>query len=90
MTQQQWVHGDGKEPEHAHPAQVHSHDHYHITHHHKSGVMGEWDHKTSWHSHEHNHAPLRHSHDGSYEDEVADHDREAHIHDHTAPAESPA
>ena len=41
MTQQQWVQDDGKEPEHAHPAQVHSHDHYHITHHHKGGVMGE-------------------------------------------------
>ena len=89
MTQQQWVSGQGDEPEHVHPSQVHSHDHYHITHHHKGGVMGEWDHRTSWHSHEHNHASLKHSHDRSFEDEVADHDKEAHVHDHNTPAQSP-
>lgn len=75
---------------HIHPAVVHSHDHYHVTHHHREGMLlGEWDHRTSWHTHEHNHSPLNHSHEYGREDEERDHEHEAHIHDHESPADSP-
>jgi len=33
--------GAGKEPEHTHPARTHSHDRYHVSHHHAGGIM-EW------------------------------------------------
>ncbi len=77
--------GEGKQPTHVHPETVHTHDHYHVSHHHKSGITGEWEHRTSWHTHEHNHAALTHSHDYSQDDEVSEHPKEAHVHDHTAP-----
>ena len=32
--------GEGTQPEHTHGAQVHSHDHYHVTHHHRGAVWG--------------------------------------------------
>jgi len=35
---------DDKEREHAHSAVVHTHDHYHVTHHHTGTVLGEFDH----------------------------------------------
>jgi hypothetical protein len=82
--------GDGKEPEHTHPATEHGHDHWHVSHHHKGGLGDDFEHRASWHTHIHNHAPLTHSHDYSREDEERDHTKEAHIHDHTAPTESPA
>jgi len=90
---QQYTEGQGREPEHTHPPVVHTHDHYHVSHHHRSGVgavAGEWEHRTYWHTHEHNHAPLTHSHDYGQQDEEAEHAKEAHIHDHLAPATSPA
>lgn len=87
---QQYAEGHGKEPEHMHPATTHMHDHYHVSHHHKGGMLGEWDHRTSWHTHEHNHSQLTHSHDYSKDDEEDNHAKEAHIHDHAAPAESPS
>ena len=43
-----------------------------------------------WHTHEHNHNLLTHSHDYGRQDEEGHHAQEAHIHDHAAPAESPA
>ena len=79
--------GNGREPEHLHPATVHSHDHYHVSHHHKGGLGGEWDHRTYWHTHEHNHAPLQHSHDYSAGEEEDGHAKEAHVHDHVSPAQ---
>src|SRR5438874_6875275 len=82
--------GEGTEGTHVHPARVHTHDHYHVSHHHKDGVLGEWEHRTYWHTHEHNHTELTHSHDYSQQDEEANHAKEAHIHDHTAPTTSPA
>ena len=58
--EQQTTVGDkAAEQEHVHPAQVHTHDHYHVTHHHSDGVLGgEFEHRSHYHSHEHNHAPL--------------------------------
>jgi hypothetical protein len=87
----QRVEGTGDTPEHAHAAVTHAHDHYHVTHHHKSGLTGEgFDHRSQWHTHDHNHNELIHSHDFSTEEEVDEHAKEAHIHDHAAPATSPA
>lgn len=89
MTQQTQRADSGDEPTHTHEAIVHGHDHYHVSHHHRDGMMlGEWDHRTYWHQHEHNHSPLTHSHDYSREDEEREHDHEAHDHDHASPAES--
>jgi len=85
----QRVEGTGSAGEHFHPPALHSHDHYHVSHHH-GGVLTEWSHRTYWHTHEHNHNALQHSHDYSAEDEERDHAKEAHIHDHAAPADSPA
>jgi hypothetical protein len=82
--------GHGDQPEHVDAAVEHSHDHYHVSHHHKGGVLGEWDHRTAWHTHAHNHAALTHSHDYSADDEAQEHGKEAHIHDHVAPTSSPA
>ena len=82
--------GEGKEPEHTHPATAHSHDPWHVSHHHTGGLGDDYEHRSSWHTHAHNHAPLTHSHDYSREDEERDHAKEAHVHDHTAPTESPA
>jgi hypothetical protein len=82
--------GTGKEPEHTHPAVTHSHDHYHVSHHHTGGPGEEWEHRTYWHTHEHNHSPLTHSHDYSRGEEEQHHAKEAHIHDHADPSHSPA
>ncbi len=89
MTAQR-TEGRGDQPEHTHPAEQHSHDHYHVSHHHKGGLLGEWDHRTYWHTHMHNHNELTHSHDFSEADEEAQHGKESHVHDHAAPASSPA
>jgi hypothetical protein len=85
---EQKVEGTGHEPAHSHPKVVHSHDHYHISHHHRSGVesaLGEWEHRSSWHTHEHNHSVLIHGHDYKHGDEDAHHGSEAHIHSHDSP-----
>lgn len=88
-TAPQSVQGQGKTPAHTHPAVTHTHDHWHITHHHRDNVpIGEWEHQASWHTHEHNHGPLTHSHDYSREEEEQHHASEAHIHDHDHPAQS--
>ena len=74
------------ENEHSHPAVVHAHDHYHVSHHHTGGIMGEFQHRTTYHEHEHNHAALVHAHKNrSQEDEAIDHEETAHTHDHDAP-----
>ena len=85
----QRIEGEGKSPEHTHIARVHEHDHYHISHHHKGGLLNEWEHRTYWHTPAHNHAPLTHSHDYDHENEEDEHAKEAHIHDHEAPTTSP-
>jgi hypothetical protein len=82
--------GTGKEPEHTHPPVTHSHDHWHVSHHHSGGLGDDFEHRAYWHTHAHNHNALTHSHDFSRADEEAHHDKEAHIHDHAAPTESPA
>ena len=79
--------GEGKQPEHTHPARMHNHDPYHVSHHHRGNPLGEWQHRTFWHTHEHNHNTLTHSHDYSQDDEERDHGSEAHIHDHAAPTQ---
>ncbi|HUZ00624.1 MAG TPA: hypothetical protein VMU89_09745 [Thermomicrobiaceae bacterium] len=85
----QTTEGEGKEPTHTHPAIVHSHDHYHVTHHHTGGLLGEFEHRTYWHTHEHDHSALTHSHDYTHEDEDEHHAKEAHVHDHAHPSQSP-
>jgi hypothetical protein len=73
--------------QHSHDAVVHTHDHYHVTHHHSDGALGEFEHRSHYHLHEHNHALLVHAlRNRSETDEQADHDGTAHIHDHGAPA----
>jgi Cd2+/Zn2+-exporting ATPase len=66
---------------------THTHDHYHVSHHHKSGeVFGSFEHRAHYHSHEHNHAGLDHAHEGRDEDtERREHDETAHVHDHENP-----
>ena len=39
--------GEGKQPEHTHPARMHSHDHYHVSHHHTNNLLNAWEHRTS-------------------------------------------
>ena len=81
----QEVVGD-KEHQLDHEAQVHTHDHWHVTHHHVSGPIGEFEHRSHYHQHEHNHAPLVHAHqDRSEDEEREDHEAQAHTHDHAAP-----
>ncbi len=84
----QYTEGEGREPEHSHPPVVHTHDHYHVVHYHRED--GGFDHREYWHTHEHNHSQLVHSHDFEQGDENDRHGKEAHIHDHAAPAQSPA
>ena len=82
--------GSGEEF-HLHEAVVQSHEHYHISHHHRDNmVLGEWSHRASSHSHLHNHTALEHSHDYDIDDETREHEHEAHVHDHESPADSPA
>lgn len=70
---------------------MHNHDHYHLAHHHRhDGMQGEWEHRTYWHTHEHNQAPMTHTHDYPRTDEGAYHARDAHVHHHNDPTESPA
>ena len=84
-SSRQEVVGD-KAKTHEHAGEVHVHDHWHVTHHHKSGPMGEFEHRSSYHQHEHNHAALVHAHDGRTVDaEKKEHDSQAHSHDHDAP-----
>lgn len=86
IESKQVVVGD-KAHEHHHPAEVHTHDHWHVTHHHTGGPMGEFAHQSHYHMHEHHHAALVHAHkDRSEADEKKDHGAAAHVHDHTAPA----
>ena len=70
---EQKVVGDDQN-EHSHDALVHSHDHYHVAHHHVSGTRNEFEHRAQYHVHEHNHAPLTHAHRGRSEDEERDED----------------
>jgi len=69
--------------EHNHDAMTHSHRHYHITH---SWNMhsGGFEHLSAAHEHEHDHSAVTHTH-YPHKDMAAEHEREAHIHDHVAP-----
>jgi hypothetical protein len=72
---------------HEHRDIVHSHTHHHVVHYLSHGQ--EWTHLMATHDHDHNHSPVEHIHQ-AHEDPGREHDREAHIHDHAAPTESPA
>jgi hypothetical protein len=75
----QTVEGTGDAGTHTHPDQLHDHDHYHVTHHHRSGIseaLGEFEHRASWHTHEHSHAALTHSHDFREADEIEHHGKD--------------
>jgi hypothetical protein len=78
----QFTEGQGKQPEHTQAPQTHTHDHYHVSHHHRGGPISDWDHRTYWHTHEHAHNALTHGHDYNQQDEERDHAKEAHVHDH--------
>src|SRR5438874_7404076 len=86
----QYTEGQGKQPEHTHAARTHTHDHYHISHHRSDNPLNPWEHREYWHTHQHNHNLLVHSHDHSQQQEEAEHGKESHVHDHAAPAQSPA
>ena len=75
----------GNEPEHMHESVVHTHDHYHVSHHHSGGLLSEWEHKTFWHTHAHNHNQITHGHDYGMDEEEQQHGKQAHVHDHSAP-----
>jgi len=87
---QQYTEGTDREQEHTHLPVQHSHDHYHVTHHHKDRVLGEWEHRTFWHTHDHNHNEIIHGHNYGAAQEEVEHGKEAHMHDHAAPTASPA
>ena len=72
---------------HHHDAIVHEEKHFHVVHYLPRGE--DWNHLTSTHAHEHNHAEVTHVHI-PHRDVEGEHHREAHVHDHAAPAESPA
>jgi hypothetical protein len=76
---------------HGHPAVTHTHDHYHVSHQHKSGEMlGSFEHKATYHSHEHNHNAILHAHSGrDPETETHEHAQMAHTHDHEHPTGHP-
>jgi len=71
--------------QHKHEETVHAHEHRHVTHYLRPGE--EWVHMTASHRHQHNHAELSHAHE-SHRQAGKEHEREAHIHDHAAPARS--
>jgi hypothetical protein len=73
--------------QHEHPAKVHTHDHYHVSHHHTKNPLAEFEHHANYHSHEHDHAAIRHGHSGrSQSNEAEQHDATSHMHDHVAPS----
>jgi hypothetical protein len=66
--------------EHEHPAAVHNHGHYHVTHNFRE-MTGGFEHLSSYHEHEHDHAAVNHSH-YPHENFDREHEGEAHVHDH--------
>ena len=72
--------GPAEWDEHRHESVVHSHRHAHVTHH-KRSLTGQFEHLVSEHDHEHDHAGLTHSH-AAHKNIVAEHQEEAHVHDH--------
>jgi hypothetical protein len=66
--------------EHEHPAVVHNHGHYHVTHNFRE-MTGGFEHLSSYHEHDHDHAAINHSH-YPHEDFEREHEGEAHLHDH--------
>ena len=70
---------------HSHDAQVHQHEHTHVTHYLRHGQ--QWEHMGTSHDHEHNHTAVIHVHE-PHQDPDKEHGREAHIHDHEQPAQS--
>jgi hypothetical protein len=72
---------------HHHDATVHDEKHFHITHYLHRGE--DWSHLQATHSHEHNHPEVEHVHI-PHENLEQEHRREAHVHDHARPADSPA
>jgi hypothetical protein len=71
---------------HAHDAEVHQHEHTHVTHYLQHGR--EWEHLMATHDHRHNHPGVSHAH-APHVDPGKEHAREAHIHDHERPDQSP-
>ena len=69
--------------DHEHEAMVHSHRHYHVTHNFRD-MTGGFEHLSSEHEHEHDHGALTHAH-FPHEDFDAEHQGEAHVHDHGQP-----
>lgn len=76
--------------EHQHDAIVHTHDHYHVSHVHRSDAEpgAEFEHRAHYHVHEHDHAPYVHGHAYPVSEEGIEHAKIAHDHDHKTPADS--
>ncbi len=71
---------------HQHEDLKHRHKHYHVTHYLHQGE--NWGHLLSTHTHDHNHSEVEHVHI-PHKNVENEHRREAHVHDHARPAESP-
>jgi hypothetical protein len=69
---------------HQHQDVVHEHTHHHVVHYLSHGK--EWTHLMATHDLGHNHPPVEHIHQDL---RTPEHEREAHIHDHAHPSESP-
>ena len=65
---------------HEHPAVLHNHGHYHVTHNFRE-MTGGFEHHSSYHDHDHDHASVAHAH-YPHEDFDREHEGEAHVHDH--------
>ena len=61
-------------------------EHYHVTHYLHQGE--NWGHLLSTHGHDHNHSEVEHVHI-PHKNVENEHRREAHVHDHARPTESP-
>lgn len=69
---------------HEHPAVVHGHEHFHLTHYAHQNEPANLEHLLSSHGHDHNHAAVQHLH-VPHDNADAEHRREAHVHDHAHP-----
>jgi len=71
-----------------HEPTVHTHDHWHVSHHHIGSGANDFEHRSTYHSHEHSHAGYDYQADHPEEHREADHAAKAHVHDHANPADS--
>ncbi|MGI8586904.1 MAG: hypothetical protein ACR2M0_04350 [Chloroflexia bacterium] len=80
MTQQE---SNAKQMEHK--TTVHTHDHWHVSHHHIGQGANEFEHRSTYHTHEHSHSGYEFEADHPEEHSDGDHASKAHVHDHSNP-----